>query len=240
MHWVWDHTHRFRMRPEYSADELDARCETILSEFLQRKYGRIFFPVATADLRQMLEQEVDNLHLHGDFAKEEGEVEASIEFQRGRKPLVRIAARLAKTTTLEDRLRVALMHAYGHVRLHDFLFQNEESAYLSLFDDVEDPLPQANRCRRDSILPLSDRDWMEWQAGFSCGALLMPIGPLIALVRHFRHDRDLDLAALSDRSLDGITLIAEVAERFQTSLEASRVRLLHEKIIVPGDSGSLF
>lgn len=240
MHWVWDHTHRFRMRPAYSGEELDAQCDAILSEFLQRKYSLVSFPVATDDLKQLLEGEVDRLQLSADSASEEDEVEATIEFQRGRKPLVKIPSRLAATPALTHRFRATLMHVYGHVRFHDFLFQSEEGAYLSLFDDVADPVPQTNRCTRNSTLPGSDRDWMEWQAGYACGALLMPIGPLIAQVRDFRRDRDLDLAALSDRSLDGATLIAEVAERFDTSWEAARVRLLQQRIVASGDTRSLF
>ena len=132
------------------------------------------------------------------------------------------------------------MHEYGHVRFHDFLFQTEEGAWLSLFDDLPDAPPRIHRCHRDSILSLNEADWMEWQAGFVCGALLMPIGALIAEARSFRHSRDLDHAALSERSLDGAVLIAEVAEKFQTSWDSARVRLLQERILIAGDTRSLF
>jgi hypothetical protein len=29
-------------------------------------------------------------------------------------------------------------------------------------------------CYRDNILDAAQTDWMEWQAGYVCGALLMP------------------------------------------------------------------
>jgi hypothetical protein len=238
MKWVWDKTNRFRMRPHYSTEELDAQCESILSAFLQKKYGKVVFPIRTADLQSLLERETCRLDLSSEFALEP-QVECLTEFRRGCKPVVRITARLT-APSLENRLRASLAHAYGHVRFHDFLFQTADASCLSLFEDFPDAFPQAHRCRRESILPLNDRDWMEWQAGFVCGALLMPLGPLILHVRHFRHARDLDHAALSDHSLDGVALIREVADKFQTSWETARVRLLQERILTSVDMRSLF
>jgi hypothetical protein len=240
MKWVWDKTNRFRMRPHYSTDELDTQCESVLFTYLQKKYGSIDFPVRTDDLLCLLERDTQSLDLHADFAKENGQLGGLTEFLRGRKPVVRIAAKLTETPGLEYRLRAMLAHAYGHVRFHDFLFQTEDASCLSLFEDFPYARPQINRCHQDSILPLNDGDWMEWQAGFVCGALLMPIGPLITHVRRFRHARDLDHAALSDHSLDGNALIREVAEKFQTSWEVARLRLLQERVLVSGDMRSLF
>jgi hypothetical protein len=240
MKWVWDITHRFRMRPHFSTEELNAQCEALLTDFLQKQHGKVELPVRTADLLALLERETCRLDLASDFALENAQVEGLTEFRRGRKPIVRIAARLSATPLLEHRLRATLAHAYGHVRFHDFLFQTADASSLSLFQDFPSALPQAHRCRRDSILPLDDRDWMEWQAGFVCGAILMPLAPLILHVRNFRHARDLDHAALSDHSLDGVALIREIADRFQTSWESARIRLLHERILSSANMRSLF
>ncbi len=38
---------------------------------------------------------------------------------------------------------------------------------------------------------------MEWQAGYVCGAILMPVGPLIDAVQTFRADNDLPLKNLA-------------------------------------------
>lgn len=240
MKWVWDKTSRFRMRPHYSVEELDVLCESLLCDYLQKKHGKVAFPVATDDLRALLARETHELDLHDDAVHENRDLESLIEFRRGRRPIVRIAARLTRTPLLEHRLRAALAHACGHVRLHDFLFQTDEGSCLSLFDDFSQDRPHAHRCRRDTLFPLNEWDWMEWQAGFACGALLMPLNPLIAHVRHFRHARDLDHAAFSDHSLDGAALIREVAHRFQTSWESARIRLLQERILISGDTKSLF
>jgi hypothetical protein len=240
MKWVWDETHRFRMRPDYSIEELDAHCQSLIFSHLREGHGEVGFPIATDDLKSLLARDTANLDLKSDFTRESKEVEGLTEFRRGKKPSVKIAARLTESPSLENRLRTILAHEYGHVRFHDFLFQTEEGSSLSLFSDFPDSLPRTHRCERDSIFPLADRDWMEWQAGFVCGALLIPIGPLILKVREFRHARDLDHVALSDRSLDGAALIGEIAEKFQTSWAVARVRLLQERILTSGDMRSLF
>lgn len=203
MRWVCDQTHRFRMRPDYADDELDQLCEAVVSNSLRKKYGEVVFHLRTDDLRDLLERETESLDVRADFANEASEVEGLTEFRRGRKPVVKIAPRLVEEPNLENRLRAAFAHTYSHVLLHNFLFQTEEGLSLSLFEGPPDPHLRIHRCHRDSITPHTEEDWMEWQAGYAGGALLMPIGPLIALVRDFRHERDLDHAALSDRSLDG-------------------------------------
>ncbi len=79
-------------------------------------------------------------------------------------------------------------------------------------------------------------DWMEWQAGYACGALLMPAGPLRNLVQEFSRERKI-LRELAAASSDGAAVIARVAERFDVSEDAARVRLLKTKYIVQTASG---
>ena len=240
MKWVWDETHRFRMRPHYSEEELDAQCQSLVFEYLKSRHGKVDFPLRTDDLKSILGRDAQTLDLDTDLTGEAPRIEGLIEFRRGRKPAVRISARLTRAPGLENQFRTALAHAYGHVRFHDFLFQTEENFSLSLFGDSPHPLPRTHRCERDSMLPLADRDWMEWQAGFVCGALLMPKDPLILAVRRFRHERDLDHVALSDHSFDGAVLIDEIVKQFQTSWEAARIRLLQQRVLISNDTRSLF
>jgi hypothetical protein len=227
------------MRPHYLPEELDSQCEAIIIEYLKKKYGAVAFPISTDDLTCLLERDAQSLDLYADLSNEEGQVEGVTEFLRGQKPVVKIAAELTENSNLENRLRTTLTHEYGHVRFHDFLFQTEEQSSLSLFEEPGGNPSQTNRCNRDSMLPLSDVDWMEWQAGFVCGALLIPIGPLIERVRNFRQTHDLDHAALSDRSPEGAALIGEIVKKFQTSRDAARVRLLQKRILTLGDMKSL-
>jgi hypothetical protein len=177
VNWVRDTTGRFQKRPHYSPEDLDAECEKVVSDFLLHKYGNVSFPINTNDLTCLLERDIASLDLYADFSDEDGQVEGVTEFRLGHKPTVKIAARLTETPNLENRLRTTLTHEYGHVRFHDFLYQVEEKP-ASLFESLQvdaSPTQQANRCKRDSMVSLDDRDWMEWQAGLYVGPCWSPL-----------------------------------------------------------------
>jgi hypothetical protein len=75
-------------------------------------------------------------------------------------------------------------------------------------------------CKRETMVNASKSDWMEWQAGHVCGAILMPAG----IVKRFVKDT---IAAAGDTALAALEgrLIAAVTERFEVSADAARVRL---------------
>jgi hypothetical protein len=242
MEWFRDNTGRFQKRPHYSPEELDDLCEQIITEFLSKKYGHVAFPVSTNDLTILLERDAGNLDLYADLSDEEGEIEGVTEFRLGKKPVVRIAARLSITHNFENRLRTTLTHEYGHVRLHNMLYQ-VESKPASLFESPgseTQEAPQAHRCKRDSIISLSKRDWMEWQAGYVCGALLIPLNPLVECVKRFRAECGSKHAGISEQSQEGEDLITRVAKSFRTSRDAARVRLLQKSVLRSGAWESLF
>ena len=87
----------------------------------------------------------------------------------------------------------------------------------------------------DYIVGAAETDWMEWQAGYVCGAILMPAGPLIDTVQAFRKENGLVLSNLALNSEAGQRLIETVASTFQTSRDAARVRLLKKRLLA--DSG---
>ena len=230
MKWVPDKTGRFAQRPHYLPEELDAECEQIVGAFLRQKYGRVEFPITTDDLTVLIEQKAD-LDSYADLSGEEGEVEGVTEFTRGERPTVRISTTLA-APHLENRLRTTLTHEWGHVHFHQSMFEVETRPH-SLFGD--DARSASKKCKRDNIVGASETDWMEWQAGYVCGAVLMPAGPLIDAVRAFRRLNGLALSNLMLHSDAGQKLIETVAGRFQTSRDAARVRLLKKRILI--DSG---
>ena len=43
------------------------------------------------------------------------------------------------------------------------------------------------------MIGASERDWMEWQAGYACGAILMPAAALLETVKRFREDKKTSL-----------------------------------------------
>ena len=84
---------------------------------------------------------------------------------------MRISACLAGDENRQNRLRTTLAHEYGHVRFHAYLWDLEPPG-----PDLLKSNPNASMqiCYRDNILDAAQTDWMEWQAGYVCGALLCP------------------------------------------------------------------
>jgi hypothetical protein len=238
MKWVPDRTGRFAKRPHYLPEELDAECEQIILSFLKKKYGKVEFPIKTDDLTVLIEQKAD-LDSCADLSHEEGDVEGVTEFLRGKRPLVKISNSLNLGSHSENRLRTTLTHEYGHVHFHRFMFEVEAVA-PSLFSSGEQA--HSNKCKRDKILNAAETDWMEWQAGYVCGAILMPAGALLETVNDFRTHNNLPLANLTLTSKEGQELVAAVATTFQTSKDAARVRLLKKRVLKErvAASGELF
>jgi hypothetical protein len=231
MKWVQDKTGRFARRPHLQPEEIDAQCERLVRKFLSKKYGKVEFPIRTDDLTVLIEERAD-LDSCADLSHEEGEVEGVTEFRPGARPLVSIANSLS-VANMENRLRTTLTHEFGHVYFHQFMFDTQVQSG-SLFPT--EPKRQVNKCNRASIVNAAETDWMEWQAGYACGAILMPIGALIATVQIFRAENDLEYKNLAVGTDAGQKLVARVATEFQTSKDAARVRLLKKGILA--DSGA--
>jgi hypothetical protein len=92
-----------------------------------------------------------------------------------------------------------------------------------------------NKCHRDNMIGASEKDWMEWQAGYACGAILMPVGALVQTAKRFREDKKIPYANLTLASDHGQQLIALVTSTFQTSKDAARVRLLKKGVLTEGE-----
>lgn len=221
MKWVPDKTGRFARRPHFQPEEIDAQCERLVHKFLSKKYGKAEFPIRTEDLTVLIEERAD-LDSCADLSHEEGDVEGVTEFKPGQRPLVSIASSLSEPR-MENRLRTTLTHEFGHVYLHHFMFETQPKSGL-LFPKAE--ITHANKCNRASIDAPVETDWMEWQAGYACGAILMPACALQETVQAFRAKKGLFFGYLAVKSEAGQQLIETVACAFQTSKDAARVRLL--------------
>lgn len=232
MKWVTDRTGRFAQRPHYLPEELDSECERAILAFLNKRYGMAEFPIETDDLTVFIEEQAD-LDSYADLSGEGEGVEGVTEFVSGRRPVVKIADAL-NASHLENRLRTTLTHEYGHIHFHRFMFEDGQGATGSLFTQTH--AAQGNKCHRDSIVGAPERDWMEWQAGYACGAILMPVTALFDAVQRFRAESNLLYSNLSLQSEPGQNLITAVAASFQTSRDAARVRLLKKGILT--DTGT--
>lgn len=232
MKWLRDLTGRFPERPYYDTEELDELSEGVIVNFLQEKYGSVSFPVSTEDLTILIESETSDLDQYADLTPEGDDVEGVTFFFSDRKPIVKIAEELAATDYREHRLRTTLTHELAHVRLHGGLWQFDQLRLLPLEDETPGP-----RCKRGGILRATQSDWMEWQAGYVSGALLMPVTSLKELV----HARFTEWGVFGDAdtsSAEGASLIRQTAERFDVSQDAARVRLAQLGFLIGGRQGS--
>ena len=162
MKWIPDPTGRFPVRPYYELNELETECERIITGFLERRYGQIIIPVPTDALRVLIESEPAGLDVHADLSQEGEEIHGLTEFVPGRKPRVSIARELTTQSWRAHRGRTTLTHEYAHLHWHGPLFER----YC--------PAGERHKCARGKLLPGSgEADWMEWQAGYISGALLM-------------------------------------------------------------------
>lgn len=227
MKWVKDKTGRFSQRPHYLPGEIDDECERVVREFLTKRYGKVEFPIKTDDLTVLIEQKAD-LDSYADLSGEPGDVEGVTEFTPCKRPVVKISGALS-AANMENRLRTTLTHEFGHVHFHQFMFEDLQNQPASLFPAQSQS--HANKCHRDSMIAAPERDWMEWQAGYACGAILMPASALLDSVKRFREEKKIPYANLALGSEEGQQLITLVTATFQTSRDAARVRLLKRGIV---------
>ena len=220
--YVPDRTGRFFERPHYEPRELDTLCEQWLREFFSRARREIQFPIATDDLTLLIEQDVSDFDGFADLSRFGDGVEGVTEFLTGRKPRVAISARLAEDQNRENRYRTTLTHEYGHVRLHSYLFELE--APRRDLADVGGRGERVQICKRETIVSAAKTDWMEWQAGYVCGALLMPKSRLARSLAKFQ-ERNGTFGPVGAYTNNGRALIRETMESFQVSGEAAKVRL---------------
>jgi hypothetical protein len=199
----------------FKTEVLDARCEEIINSFMERRSGGFRLPIPTDELTRLIEEEADDLDL---YAQLPDGVEGLTDFFADRRPKVRIAESLYRTRS-DHRLRTTLAHEFGHVNLHAPLWRRGGAAVDG------HPAEPSWTCARETIVDAPENDWMEWQAGYVCGALLMPASPVREWVQKFaaRADAAPPFAA---ESSPGIELISIVAKRCDVSDLAARIRLL--------------
>ena len=80
------------------------------------------------------------------------------------------------------------------------------------------------------MIDAAQTDWMEWQAGYVCGAILMPKTAVNGLCRTFSENNGI-YGAVSLQSAHGSDLISQVVSTFKVSSDAARVRLLKLNLV---------
>lgn len=235
MKYVKDTTGRFTQRPHFEPVEIDHDCEKLVKKFLRERYGETTFPLRTDDLTILLERDSEDLDLWADLTAEGDGVEGVTYFSRGRKPRVCISAELSESPNLENRLRTTLAHEYGHVRYHGPLYQVEAVTGQLFAAPSNDG---SIKCKRDTIYSApAQYDWMEWQAWYACGAILMPYTEVRKLTKSLVAQAEVGSA--SHGSEFDKLLVESVREKFQVSADAARVRLLKLGLLKVGGGPQL-
>lgn len=215
-----DSTGRFPERPYYKAGDLDRECETLISDFLKSLYSEVVYPIKTDDLTKLIEQEVDSFDQYADLSEFGPDVEGVTLFHPERKPEVRISEAL-QDPRYENRLRTTLTHEYGHVRFHSGLWATRPDGDLLRPKEKSAP----THCKRDTMLNAPQTDWMEWQAGYVCGALLIPRRALAIAVSAYQDQHGI-FGPVNETGPHARAIISIVMSTFQVSEEAARIRLL--------------
>lgn len=219
---IRDNTGRFAERPFYQARELDDECERLIRDLLLKRHGKVDYPVATDDLTVLIEMHDADLDPFADLSAYGADVEGVTEFFHNRGPKVSISERISEDDRRENRFRTTLTHEFGHVKFHGPLWAEKFAT-----GDLLDRGLNANKAisKRDNILNALQSDWMEWQAGYISGALLMPATRLSRLVSDYCAPRELH-GNIHLTSEHAANLVHAVMDLFAVSREAAEVRLL--------------
>lgn len=216
-----DNTGRFPFRPFYDEVELDAECEHLVSEFLISRHGFVQFPMSTDDLQVMIERDVADLDFGTDLSVYGSGIEGITELFPNQKPRVQIDSELVNNPIYVNRLRTTLTHEYAHVKYHDPLVKLivKSRAQRAKFASFEPIL-----CHRGSIAGAQQTDWLEWQAGYCSGAMLMPKTHVLKIAGDIGKSSSLKFP-FSHSSPAATRTVNAVMEMFIVSQRAAEVRL---------------
>jgi Zn-dependent peptidase ImmA (M78 family) len=202
----------------FKSEELDDRCERKIAEFMDRHCGGFRLPIPTDDLTRLIEMDADALDMYAELPEEE---DGHTDFFPDRKPVVRIAKRLSDPR-YENRLRMTLCHEYGHVWFHAPLWRKSGSDH---------PAEPRWTCHRDRIVDAPQSDWMEFQAAYIGGALLMPSYSVKVWAGEIAM-REAKQPPVPEGSDLGRAMIVRLIRRYRVSEQAARVRLLRLGLVV--------
>lgn len=213
--------------PFLKTEVLDRRCEGIMRGFMNRRSGGYRLPIPTDELIRLLEERAEKVDTYADLP--DGIHGQTLLFY-DRRPIVKIAESIYRTRS-DHRVRTTAAHEFGHVWLHAPLWR-EAGARLAT-GAGEDGGGAVWTCHRENIVSAPKTDWVEWQAGWVSGAILMPASAL----RHWAEEHALKFGAnppFAATSPAASAMINRVAEECDVSILAAQVRLSKLRLIVGG------
>jgi len=220
--WFVDKSGRFPQRLFLRPEEIDRDCERIVQRLLQERHGRIDLPISTEDLVVLVEEHCESIDHYADVSGEGSDVEGMTCFAPDARPTIHISHILSNAPRRENRLRTTLAHEFGHAFYHRAVFDQVFQAPPNMFERTR--AEPRTVCKRANMTETAEFDWLEWQAGYVSGAVLMPA----TQIRRFAVD------LLRDAGVHGTAVIGthiadaveqEAMAQFQVSREAARVRM---------------
>ena len=200
MRWLRDASGRFPRRPHYEVAELESVCSDLLLELRQRRVRTDAYPLTVDDLAVLVERHAADLDLYAELAPD---LDGVTDFAREAKPRVRVSVRLSSNARSNNRLRTTLAHELAHVVLHNFIWWFDPGVPF-------DPQVLSPKC----MLRAVSGDWMEWQANYCAGALLVPASAVASVAD-----------PMWERSAAARVLVREVQTRFEVSAQLATIRL---------------
>jgi hypothetical protein len=154
-------------------------------------------------LRTTLAHEYGHVHFHAFLW----------DFNRAKEPALKMPKKLNRNSHRFNQLRRSFLPSPGLKNSRRAKIPESKPGSGSCFS-----------CYRDLMLDAPFDDWMEWQAGYAGGALLMPLSTLQNLVASLTgHGESQWVPADSEKARE---LTARTAANFDVSTEAACVRLL--------------
>ncbi|MCG4566130.1 ImmA/IrrE family metallo-endopeptidase, partial [Anaerosalibacter bizertensis] len=147
------------------------------------------------------------------------------------------------------RERFTLGHEIGHWLLHKSKYSFNPNQ-LSFFYESSEQLKPIIKCRTSNIEStrsfkrelISDEDWLEWQADYLASAFLMPKSTFIKVTNEKLIDKNITQGYYEygyDKGLDLWidSLVSELADIFDVSLTAAKIRLKNLRLIREKSAG---
>jgi Zn-dependent peptidase ImmA (M78 family) len=212
MRMVRDRSGRFPQRPHWAIGELERKCEEAIIGLLIQRYGFERIAVPTEALMELVHWLGADLLFQDQLSDHKYDIFGYTDF-REKQPLVVIATELMEQHRRNNRLRMTLAHECSHVLLHTWLYARYGAACSQQVCYWKDLLPHERVT-----------DWMEWQAGYGGGGLLMPESFIRRTVAAYCRERRVE-GPFKKSSPAGATLIDRAALTFEVSTEAAMVRL---------------
>jgi hypothetical protein len=191
-----------------------------MREFMNRRSGGYRLPIPTNELMRLLDERAGEIDPYADLPHG---VHGKTTMYFDRRPQVEIAASIYNTRS-DHRVRTTVCHEFGHVWLHGPLWREAGARRATGIGPVW-------KCYRENILTAPESDWIEWQAGWVSGAILMPASALRAWAAECAQKFAVK-SRFSTKSPAGARLIRLVAEGCDVSISAAQVRLSKLRLII--------